>query len=1551
MKLRILLLSFSIVFAPIFSTWSENWNVELVGRHPFGPVLDIYTVGRYAYLCAGGSLIILDIINPSKPVEIGRIDMPVFEANGVYVLGDYAYVVSSDGGISWMTIGTGSLRVLDVSDPANPYEIACQEIPYSARDVYVAKGYAYVAAGDFHVIDVSDPTNPQKVGFYSTFGSSYGGVHVVANYAYVTNIWGNEELHVIDVSDPTDLYKVSVCRTSVPPKSVYVVGNYAYVAAAGLRVIDISDAEHPKEVGSLMVGELGRSEGIYVADSYAYVTASRGLGVVDISHPEEPHLVGFYDTSALGDGASEVHIVDGYAYLAVGRAGLQVIDVSDPANPEGLGAYDIADHAFGVYVSGGVAYVADNAGGLLVVDVSDPSHTDEVGFYDNSGDAFKVHVVGNYAYVADWSAGLRVIDISDPANPNEVGSCFILWAVGIHVAKGYAYVAAGDFHVIDVSDPTNPQEVGSYDILERGGVAYGVYAAGNYAYVADGGLRVMDVSDPTNPNEVGFSHGAEYDVYVIGDYAYLADGDAGLRIIDISDPTNLKTVGREDTPGSAHGIYVVGNYAYVADWRAGLRVIDISDPTSPYEIGFYHTGSAQDVYATESYVYVADEQGGLIILRQTGTVPYTAPNIVLSQTEYHLPDIVGILNVTFMISNIGYSDLELDSIVSDNPAFEIASPSFPQTIPPNETTNFSIDFSLEQTGTSGGTLTIYSNDPDQPKAYISIIGKFLSTKRPPAAALTFSPESPAVNRPIIFDASASNDSDGQIVSYEWEFGDGSVGTGEIAEHSYSSEGQYAVILKVTDNDGKTANTDAQIVVTSGSKLHFAIDDKVKAANTMGAGLRIHKDSPVGETVKVVPDGWGFGIVGGPQNDVNDHNWWEIQEEAYEFNPVRGWVAEDYLQIIPNDSLIPGSVPEYFMSAQQQVEDALEWAENQIGKVDWSEWCLKFVREALDGDPIEGWDSAEAARQKLEQAGEFYPLSFCFNPPRGALLFFSVLGENAPYGHVGIYLGDQGIIHSYGKVRIDIEEDSKSKGIVTVANSLSTIDSYLGWSYPPEKWFTSQKPQAFFTHSPQLNELFSGQETTFMANESENIASYKWDFGDGKTDAGSIVRHRFEGEPDKSNTYVVTLAVEDTSGFTDTSETSITVIPIEKSAEVVYEAIVGEPTTIGAKVWYNWVGTDQGKNVYKISKIDDWNSYFVGYYDISIESKDRTLWTKRIIATPVQGEPYAPEQLLIAGDEDWLSVQVYGVTEQELLSTIFIILGTTGVPTGPATSPLFVETATTYLAPDYVDTSGFPAVDEKDMEIAPLTIAHIGSPVELRIYDSDGRVTGLVNGEAKREIPDSAYYNDTVVILSAGNSYRYELVGTEEGKYELGVLSVEDEKSNAFVADDIPISQKAVHQYSIDWVALTKGEEGVTIEIDEDGDSVSEKTITSDKELTQDEYLFAIAVNPKGKYPTSWANVRRTMLFQNYPNPFNPDTWIPYTLSEQADVVIRIYTATGRLVRILNIGKRTSGIHISKDKAAYWNGHDDNGETMSSGVYFYTFQAGDYVATKKMIVAE
>ena len=94
---------------------------------------------------------------------------------------------------------------------------------------------------------------------------------------------------------------------------------------------------------------------------------------------------------------------------------------------------------------------------------------------------------------------------------------------------------------------------------------------------------------------------------------------------------------------------------------------------------------------------------------------------------------------------------------------------------------------------------------------------------------------------------------------------------------------------------------------------------------------------------------------------------------------------------------------------------------------------------------------------------------------------------------------------------------------------------------------------------------------------------------------------------------------------------------------------------------------------------------------------------------------------------------------------------------------------------------------------------------------------------------------------------------------------------------------------------------------------------------------------------------RTVLLQNYPNPFNPETWIPYKLSKDADVVIRIYDAKGRLVRILDLGDMRAGSYVSKGRAAYWNGRNAQGESVASGVYFYRLQAGKFTATRKTIL--
>ena len=94
---------------------------------------------------------------------------------------------------------------------------------------------------------------------------------------------------------------------------------------------------------------------------------------------------------------------------------------------------------------------------------------------------------------------------------------------------------------------------------------------------------------------------------------------------------------------------------------------------------------------------------------------------------------------------------------------------------------------------------------------------------------------------------------------------------------------------------------------------------------------------------------------------------------------------------------------------------------------------------------------------------------------------------------------------------------------------------------------------------------------------------------------------------------------------------------------------------------------------------------------------------------------------------------------------------------------------------------------------------------------------------------------------------------------------------------------------------------------------------------------------------------KTALLANYPNPFNPETWFPYHLSEPAAVALTIYTIDGKVVRHLDLGQQAAGFYHSKSQAAYWDGRNNGGEPVASGVYFYTLTAGDYTATRKMLI--
>ncbi len=113
----------------------------------------------------------------------------------------------------------------------------------------------------------------------------------------------------------------------------------------------------------------------------------------------------------------------------------------------------------------------------------------------------------------------------------------------------------------------------------------------------------------------------------------------------------------------------------------------------------------------------------------------------------------------------------------------------------------------------------------------------------------------------------------------------------------------------------------------------------------------------------------------------------------------------------------------------------------------------------------------------------------------------------------------------------------------------------------------------------------------------------------------------------------------------------------------------------------------------------------------------------------------------------------------------------------------------------------------------------------------------------------------------------------------------------------------------------------------------------------------VGVNPLDKQPTRWAAIKRNALLPNYPNPFNPETWIPYQLAVGTDVHIQIYDIVGRFVRSLDVGYQPAGNHLTKASAAHWDGRTEASEGAASGIYWCYFKAGDFVATRKMVLAK
>ncbi len=312
----------------------------------------------------------------------------------------------------------------------------------------------------------------------------------------------------------------------------------------------------------------------------AYV-AEGGLRIIDVTDPNSPRQIGAWDDTSppMGSFGGKIVVAGNYAYM-VGQDGLVAINVTDPTNP--YATYKIISSTTyqTIAVQGAYAYVGygDYFRGLKAYSLNNPAapqQTADVDSYYGGGTVTGIAIAPPYLYAADW--GLKIFDIHNPGTPSIVSSSFqTLGSQDVAVALPYAYVTGNGLHVINVSNPQGPVQEGVATDVASGRVKL----AGRFAYIMDGrnGIDVVDVANAAHPSKVIDVPlaGETRDVFVLGNYVYAAAKDAGLHIVDITSPTTPIVRGSLPTSGWANGVFVEQRQVTLPTYTISGRVTDES---------------------------------------------------------------------------------------------------------------------------------------------------------------------------------------------------------------------------------------------------------------------------------------------------------------------------------------------------------------------------------------------------------------------------------------------------------------------------------------------------------------------------------------------------------------------------------------------------------------------------------------------------------------------------------------------------------------------------------------------------------------------------------------------------------------------------------------------------------------------------------------------------------------------------------------------------------------------------------------------------------------
>ncbi|MEN8097841.1 MAG: hypothetical protein ABFQ89_02090 [Chloroflexota bacterium] len=393
-----------------------------------------------------------------------------------------------------------------------------------------------------------------------------------------------EALTILQVQkdDVTVLSRISPNQGRI--NGIAVDNDFAYlITTTGMVIVDVSDPALP-QIRSIFPGG---GEQIQLMNGFALVVAREaGLRVVMISDPDHPKLSGALDLPGSAV-ALELDEESNIAYVASDSAGLLAIDVRSPDFLRVIAHLELEDGAQEVALRGNLLAVS-SGDRMVMVEIGESALMEDIGYYAPPRRIRRVTTSYSTAYAADIHGGLKIYDIADPSHPHLIYGEFNHTSFDITVDNYRAYLADGvrGVRIMDISRRSAPREISH---IELRGKAQGITKWDQYLLVAAGqnGLYIYNIANETQPRLVGHldTDGDARDVVVSDWKAYVADGPAGLAIISIARPHEPRLLSTIFAPSEAQAVDVYGSFVHIAVDDGGMAIVDAIRPSAPTLVG------------------------------------------------------------------------------------------------------------------------------------------------------------------------------------------------------------------------------------------------------------------------------------------------------------------------------------------------------------------------------------------------------------------------------------------------------------------------------------------------------------------------------------------------------------------------------------------------------------------------------------------------------------------------------------------------------------------------------------------------------------------------------------------------------------------------------------------------------------------------------------------------------------------------------------------------------------------------------------------------------